>query len=235
MTNIELGAFIKGFFGYGDLNAQIWFIGMEEGGGNTFDEIVKRLSIWTHSGSPKTVALYDFHRKLGLSHYFESSTSPKLQPTWNKLIRYQLSYEGASVTTESVRAFQVNRLGRFQSKTCLLELLPLPSPSINTWVYKDFSNLPEIKSRTEYRNRITPIRIRAIRKLIDAQKPKRVIFYGKTYQSFWTNFVNETTKWRIKEEAVFTKENDVEYMILPHPTARSVTNAVYEKSSLLKI
>ena len=38
--------FAHNFFGYGNLSSNLWFIGMEEGGGNSFTEIETRLSMW---------------------------------------------------------------------------------------------------------------------------------------------------------------------------------------------
>jgi hypothetical protein len=39
----ELDQFAHNFLGYGNLESPIWFIGMEEGGGNTKEEIKSRL------------------------------------------------------------------------------------------------------------------------------------------------------------------------------------------------
>ena len=41
-----LNEFVEKFYGYGDYNGQFWFIGMEEGGGNSFSEIDNRLNAW---------------------------------------------------------------------------------------------------------------------------------------------------------------------------------------------
>ncbi len=130
---------------------------------------------------------------------------------------------------------KVERLGRRNSKTCLLELLPLPSPSVNVWLYKDFSKLSELRSREEYREKIAPNRISSIRSLIKHYKPKRVVFYSKTYEHFWVRFLDSTVQWRAKNKISFAREDNVEYMILPHPIARGVTNSLYEESSLVQI
>lgn len=42
----DLSQFMKTFYGYGTLSAKFWFIGMEEGGGNSFTEVQARLSAW---------------------------------------------------------------------------------------------------------------------------------------------------------------------------------------------
>lgn len=33
------------FYGYGNYQADYWFVGMEEGGGDTFDKVSKRLAV----------------------------------------------------------------------------------------------------------------------------------------------------------------------------------------------
>ncbi len=45
-----LSDFINGFWGYGSNNAQFWFVGMEEGGGNTFEELQIRFTEWNERG-----------------------------------------------------------------------------------------------------------------------------------------------------------------------------------------
>ena len=37
-----LNDFISSFFGYGNYRGDCWFIGMEEGGGGTLDEVSRR-------------------------------------------------------------------------------------------------------------------------------------------------------------------------------------------------
>ncbi len=56
----------------------------------------------------------------------------RIQPTWNKLIRIVLSAkEKENINLENVRKYQINELGRKDKETCLLELFPLPSQSLN--------------------------------------------------------------------------------------------------------
>lgn len=58
----ELDHFIKGFYGYGNLESDIWFIGMEGGGGATLEEIKSRLEVWKALGEGKVVDAYEFHK-----------------------------------------------------------------------------------------------------------------------------------------------------------------------------
>jgi hypothetical protein len=37
--------FMSSFYGYGNFQGAYWFIGMEEGGGDSFEEVSRRLAI----------------------------------------------------------------------------------------------------------------------------------------------------------------------------------------------
>lgn len=224
----DLKMYMENFFGYGDLQAPVWFIGMEEGGGNSFENISRRLKAWRNFGSSTVLDLAEFHKEIGEANYFENENEAKLQPTWNKIIRYLLAYEKNSSNTKNVRKFQVNRLGRFGSGTCLLELMPLPSPKISDWLYKDFSDLPELTSREYYTKTVSPERIIKLSSLINQHKPNRVVFYGKSYAKIWSKFVSNKAKWVNKQRFSFVKDEGVEYFILPHPVAPGVSNKFYE-------
>ena len=74
-----LNEFVENFYGYGDYNGQFWFIGMEEGGGNSFSEIDNRLNAWTLRGKHELEDLAQYHAEIGLTDWFNDN--PKLQST----------------------------------------------------------------------------------------------------------------------------------------------------------
>jgi hypothetical protein len=152
-----LSKFIQNFYGYGNYSGQFWFIGMEEGGGNSFSEINTRLAVWANRGKNELEDLAEYHKDIGLMHWFKEK--PRLQTTWNKLIRILLSSSGQIPTIEQVREYQQTLLGRLIGDTCLLELLPLPSPSIEQWVYAQYSQLPYLRDRETYRKECIKTRI----------------------------------------------------------------------------
>lgn len=122
-----LHTFMHGFYGYGNYQADYWFVGMEEGGGDTVQEINQRLTVWDQRGRREVEDVAEYHLALGIIHPFVEKA--KLQPTWAKLIRVLLSIEGLSPTKEEVRRYQQQQWARSNGNVCLLELLPLPSPS----------------------------------------------------------------------------------------------------------
>ena len=45
-----LADYMGGFWGYGNLSGDYWFVGMEEGGGDSFEEVNQRISQWNKRG-----------------------------------------------------------------------------------------------------------------------------------------------------------------------------------------
>ena len=159
------------FLGYGRLDAPVWFLGMEEAGGG--EEQLLRRSEFEHVED-----LRDAHRTLGITRFHERPRY--LQPVWNKMCEVMLRIEGnPSPTTEERRAYQAERLGRSDGNSLLLELLPIPKPSIHAWNYPlTFPEYPDVDS---YRRALLPPRIKLISRTIQAYQPRVVIAYGKAY------------------------------------------------------
>jgi hypothetical protein len=171
---------MQGFYGYGNFEGEYWFVGMEEGGGNSFHEVNQRFEIWDSLGRGELLDVAQFHLKLGMPEFF---TEPvKLQSTWNKVIRIVLSAEGEKVSLSSVRKYQRDDLGRKSGNSCLIELLPLPSPSTKKWLYAEHTDLPFLRNREAYRDYAIPWRIVRIREGIEKYCPRAVVFYGMVYQ-----------------------------------------------------
>jgi hypothetical protein len=225
--DILLEQFMHTFYGYGNFRGDYWFVGMEEGGGNSFAEISKRLSVWKTLGKGELVDVADFHVRLGIPEHF---TEPvKLQPTWNKISRIVLSAEGQKITLDAVRAYQKKHLGRVEENTCLLELLPLPSPSTRAWLYARHSSLPSLRDRETYRNSTIPWRIEHLRQRIEEYRPRAVVFYGVTYEEHWKKIAN--LDFRPHEPFGFLVANsrDTTYIIAKHPVATGVTNGYFHQ------
>jgi hypothetical protein len=122
-----LQEFINGFYGYGNYHAPYWFIGMEEGGGGSFEEIRSRLNTWASRGRRELEDLADYHCAIGITRYWDKPV--RLQLTWNRLIQILISIKGLETFARDRRHYQRDHLARENSETCLLELMPLPSPS----------------------------------------------------------------------------------------------------------
>lgn len=99
-----LEVFINGFYGFGQYEARYWFIGMEEGGGNTFESIAKQLDIWDAHGRKELLDVAKYAREMNITRWY--GDHPKLQPTWKHLIRIVLTAEGQPVDAETMRQYQ---------------------------------------------------------------------------------------------------------------------------------
>ena len=128
-----LQRFMTTFYGSGNYAGDTWFIGMEEGGGGSLDKVQTRLKAWQELGETELVDIVAFHR---LIHYPQYFTDPvKLQRTWMQQARIVLALKGLPSSTADVKVYQRDVIGRKGGETCLLELLPLPSPSSSAWHY----------------------------------------------------------------------------------------------------
>lgn len=223
-----LMGFMSKFFGYGNYRGAYWFIGMEEGGGDTFAEISRRLSVWKQRGRHEVEDLANYHIDLGIPHWFAGNA--RLQPTWAKLIRVLLSTEGKSPTREEVRDYQKWCWARNTGEVCLLELLPLPSPSTQQWLYAQHSELPELANRTRYRERWSGPRLQALRQLIATHQPRVVIFYGMSYREYWSAIAGADLRPVLAGEACVHRTAERLFMALKHPATRGVSNAYFHEA-----
>lgn len=219
-----LNEFVQNFYGYGNYNGQFWFIGMEEGGGNSFSEINKRLNAWRRRGRNALEDIAQYHAEIGLSDWFNDK--PKFQPTWNKLIKIVLSSNSQLPTTEQVDKYQKTLLGRPNGDTCLVELLPLPSPSIGLWLYAQHSQLPYLTNRKTYMKWCLPSRIKHLRDQITQYKPKAVVFYGLGYKEHWQKIAGINLSQG--SDKIYTGHNGTTFFVMTkHPAAYGVTNEYF--------
>lgn len=221
-------SFMSGFYGYGSYSADYWFVGMEEGGADSAEEIVDHLEHWDRRGRNELEDLRDFQVTKGNVDYF--TATPKLQSTWAGLVRIVLGTERAEASASEVKVYQANSLGRQQGNTCLLELLPLPSPTTGHWLYADLSSLSFLADRATYREHVVEQRVEHIRGLITSHRPRAVIFYGVTYVRWWQQIAGvEFHKGSVDEKAVYTAEGaDTSFVIMMHP-ASYVRNRYFQE------
>jgi hypothetical protein len=84
--------FANRFLGYGSLKSNLWLIGPEAGGGDTIDEVYKRVSIWSDRNEREIEDLQAYHADLNLPPKHDWSRI--IQPTWGPLIRIILALDG---------------------------------------------------------------------------------------------------------------------------------------------
>ncbi len=222
-----LESFAKEFYGYGDYNGPYWFIGMEEGGGGTCDEVQGRLDAWNTEGRRHELEdLAGFHKAIGQTNYFTCPVS--LQTTWKALIRILLSGSGAAYSVPDIKKYQKCELGRWEKRTVLSELLPLPSQSTKHWRYNCWSKLPQLKSKKAYMAHYLPTRKEHIRQRIATYKPQLVVFYGLAFKPHWEE-IADSPFIDVTEPgfAVAITQHTI-YALVKHPAAFGVSTAYFD-------
>jgi hypothetical protein len=216
-----LERFTTTFFGYGSWAAPIWIVGMEEGGGATVEEVMHRLAVWEQRGQRDLEDLAQYHHAIGVTKHLNADA--RIQPTWAKLIHLLLGARGLPFDTEQVRSFQARHLGRNNGDTCILELLPLPSPNVRTWLYAPW-NVPYLRDRDSYRLHLIPQSVERIRARVSTCRPKAVVFLGMSYLKHWQKIAG--TPLEVQGD-VAVAGGDTLYIAVRHPAARGVTNAYF--------
>jgi len=224
--DLLLDEFAHNFYGYGNYGGQFWFIGMEEGGGDSFAEVAKRLEVWALRGRREIDDVAEYLAASGITRLHDDH--PKLQSTWSGLIRILLSSEGQPPTTEQVREYQRTSLGRLAGNTYLTELFPLPSPSLGYWLYAQHSGLPYLADRRTYRQTCLAFRSAHLRKRIGEHRPAVAIFYGLSYRRYWQAIANVDFKEKL--DGVYAGcDGSTLFIMTKHPAATGVTNEYFHQ------
>lgn len=235
----ELDSFINDFYGYGNLKSDIWFIGMEEGGGATLEEIKSRLEVWKALGAGKVVDAYDFHYRItddkgkNFDFLFRDG-NPAVQRTWQGLIKLLLSYKAETYSAEKIKEKQSNGWGRLKSDNCLLELFPLPSPNANDFNYTEWLGDKNF-TRKKYKKENEKPRIQGLQELIKVNQPKMVVFYGKAYGDKYKAIAeldgSDLLELKITSEktAKVFVGSPTSYVFIPHPTAHGMSDEYYQQ------
>jgi hypothetical protein len=220
-----LREYVNTFYGYGNYGGDWWLVGMEEGGGNTVEEVATRLRLWNERGQKELEDLDMFSSSPALAKWF--TPRPPLQATWRGLIRLILSAEGRSTDPETARVYQGTQLGRAGGNNCILELLPLPSQSVGHWIYGAHSALPELRNRETYLERIIPGRVAHQRNRIREHRPKAVIFYSRNYQPWWEQITGVSFGAPIAPGLHVIKQEHTLFAMTMQPTYRGVTTQYF--------
>lgn len=220
-----LDGFIKTFVGYGNLRAPMWFLGMEEGGGRDVGELRLRVSTWNERGRRATEDLAGFHRAIGVTKYFVEDR-PKLQQTWCALMKVLQAWRGGSTDLTTLRSVQAKEFGSNDGPAALLELLPLPAQSIDSWPYRELStSVPQLASRSSYVDHVLPMRVQLLSQLVRKYRPTAVVCYGLGYAKHWDSIfeVALNTVEIDKRRCLEGQLGDTTLTIAPHPARASST------------
>ena len=211
LNNTQLQNFCQHFLGYGNPKASLWFIGMEEGGGNSEGEIVARFAAWEKRGERSFEDMKALCTATGHADLLAwGSSNAPYQKTWCALIKQQGERENKPALVNNPVVYQRTEWLTENGETCLLNLMPLPSKGIDSWQYGAWSDLPALRTRKLYTDAFVDARIMAIREAILEHRPKQVIFFGLSNREYWN---------RIK--AGITELTGTAFDLIEHPAARN--------------
>ncbi len=212
-----LNRYLSDFLGYGSETPNYIFVGMEEGGGESLDNISTRLKVWPKYGQKALVPLREFSIDLGFSDFFKEK--PKSQPTWRALIKILLSLKGEDLSLNTIKEFQKIKLGSENSDHAIIELMPLPSPSTKDWPYENLADYPILRTRELYFNKLLEERISLLKKFILTSKPKVVVFYGYTYREHWEKVCDLDLREIQPNDFLYGTDSKIHYLVTKHPAS----------------
>lgn len=207
------------FYGFGTWKAKIWFVGIEEAGGDRESEVQARLDAWQKSDSNDLEDAPRFYPASGNSRWH--SKDAVLQPTWRQLIRMLLVARGKPATEETILKYQRESFGRAEGHECLAELLPLPSPKSTAWKYHQWSQLPWLKRRDVYQNYVSLGRAYEIQRKVEEYHPRVVVFYSSTWHRLWGLIARGGWGQAIPGKLMGLHRNDTSFYVTRHPRAES--------------
>lgn len=211
---------IENFWGYGNLDGSVWFVGMEEGCDGSIQKLIERFK---ETSDGEVFDIYDDMRS-SADHMKWFEEDAPTQSTYRKLI-YLLIYLQTSKepTLEDIREYQIKHFGRKKNDHAILELMPLPCRSLSPkdWVYGT-SGIKGLSSRKEYLEVYKPKRIERLGELINKHKPKFVIFYSLTYLNDWREVAGVPLEEIIEKKLYIAKDDRTIYAVVPHSTAHGM-------------
>lgn len=211
---------INNFWGYGNPKSDIWFIGMEEGFHDDEQDFYARIE---NTYNKDIIDIVDGMQGVKAHlKWFESDSN--IQRTWSKLLLLLLTLDGQKqIGNEALKKYQRSKFCRIHSNHCCLELMPLPSKTIKNgdWHYSKYP-IDYLQSRDKYLQTVKPLRVQALRSLIDTHRPKVVICYSFMYLQDWKTLTrNEFVK--ISEHLFHNKNLNTHFFVIPHSVAHGIS------------
>jgi uncharacterized protein with HEPN domain len=185
---------IDNFYGYGSWQARFWFIGPEEGGGDTPEEVADKINyFWNVHTSGNHTALCDI-REL-YQHTSFTVTGPRADlftnlydyrfdinavqhGEWKNLIAFGHGYQNKplpDLLEYQKKSFALTT----HKKEALLRLYPLPAHN-HAWYYSwlDLPQLSFLKSRALYKEHLYESRMETILTNVKVYAPEVVVMYS---------------------------------------------------------
>ena len=172
LTQNQLDHLLK-FVGYGRLDADIWFLVMEETGGSE-ENLRARLK-------------FEQIEDLAKAHQLHGIT--KDQNSWRGTCEIMLRLDDKTPDDGMIQEYQSERLGQPHGATLLCALMPIPKSGSADWGYTTL--LPQYETRQACYEALKPDRLDLFRQLVEEYHPKIVIGCGKEYWDDYQELFNQ--------------------------------------------
>jgi hypothetical protein len=194
---------IEEFVGYGNIEAPVVFIGVEEGLARP--EALRQDLLW-RSSFKRIMDVKRAHEGLadGPSLFSEKARS---QPTWRVMADLMLRYDGHRFSDPKKRRDERARyrkiaLGHGSGDALLLELLPYPCKKRGEWLYGD-----RFPTKEDYVAAILPKRLALLSDVLATHPRTAIICYGRSEWPTFKRLFPANTKWRMIEGRYDTVES----------------------------
>jgi hypothetical protein len=220
--------FATSFLGYGSLNAPIWLVGPEAGGGASIVEVHNRIIAWDARGRKGTEDLQEYHRALKLPP--KCDWAKNKQKTWAALIRIIFAIGGMEPGRNDVLRFQVEAFGKAEGHYCVADVSQISCPSEKDWKLGP-TGIGWLETKKAYKARIVERRCALFKALLNSCKaPSLVIFCGGN-EDLWHRIAGAEKTWerlplpgscqvqwsRKQAEILWRRNENTLFIIMPHP------------------
>jgi hypothetical protein len=225
-----LQEFVDTFYGYGDYRSPIWFVGIEEGGGKTFDDIRCRVTSWAARGRLELENLQSYHQAIGLGKFFREKPRPPLQSYWRRIMRMTLIAGSRVPRNDEMRIFQRTALGNSAQFICILELMPIACKSTRTWPLFEHTKVRSLEDKGRYIDEIAPKRAKHIAAQINKHRPKVVVFCSSDarYRKYWNSIAQLVFKGHPTLAIETATNRHTKFVIMSHPSARGFSDSEFD-------
>lgn len=136
--------------------------------------------------------------------------------------------------TGTLHAIQSSEFGAGDGPVALMELLPLPAPSTNSWPYHELAGqIPYLQDRASYVAHVLPTRTQRIGELVRQYQPDSVVCYGVGYIRHWEAvFATHLGAITVGQRRCFGgRTGRTQVLVVPHPV-RANSNRLWEAIGL---
>lgn len=190
----QLQHWIDHFYGYGSWEAPMWFVAREDGGGDTPEEVARKLNyfhrVHATADGPTLCDIRALYRHLPLESDTRTTRFDTLydyrfgdDAVKNSVWKNLVDFEHGCLHQRPPASLPYQRetfASPLSSREALIKLLPLPGPHNHAWYYNwlDMPGFPFLKSRAQYEAHVLDKRVTTLLERLRDCSPSVVLMYG---------------------------------------------------------